>query len=66
MTTSDISRNHAVRLLRFYLKSTRLAAGLTWTTDNDAEVEMLVDYIIDATIQTIDEDRQREAAQTGD
>jgi hypothetical protein len=66
MTTSDISRAKAIHLLRFYLQSTRLAAGLTWTTDNDAEVEMLVDYIIDATIQTIDEDRQREAAQTGD
>ena len=66
MTTSDISRNHAVRLLHFYLKSTRLAVGLTWNSDNDAEVELLVDCIIDAACQQADEERQAQAAQPGE
>lgn len=60
MTTSDISRNSAVRLLRFYLKSTRQAVGLIWDSDNDSEVEMLIDYIIDATCQKIDEQNKQE------
>lgn len=61
MNTSDISRNSAVKLLRFYLKSTRLACGLTWDFDNDGEVELIVDYIIDAACQKIDEEKQTEA-----
>lgn len=63
MNTSDVSRNSAVKTLRFYLKSTRLACGLRWDTDNDTEVEMLVDYIIDAACQKMDEEQKEKEAQ---
>lgn len=64
MATSEISRNQAVKLLRFYLKSTRLAAGLTWDGDNDGEIEMLIDYIIDAATQRMDEEKNDQEAES--
>lgn len=41
-------RKRAVRLLTYYLKSTRVAAGLSWDEDNDAEVDEIVSAILDA------------------
>ena len=41
-------RKRAVRLLAYYLSSTRVAAGLSWDGDNDAEVDEIVGAIIDA------------------
>ncbi len=38
----------AVDILAHYLRTAWEAAGLTWTDDNDLEVERLVELIIEA------------------
>lgn len=41
-------RNEAVRLLIFYMRRAWEAADLAWERDNDAEMEALVDFIVEA------------------
>ncbi len=49
MTSESLQkRKRAVQLLTYYLSSTRVAAGLSWDGDNDAEVDEIVGAIIDA------------------
>jgi len=40
--------NEAKRLLGHYLRTLAKRAGMPWDSDNDAEVDMIVDSIIDA------------------
>lgn len=42
------ARARAAHLLNFYLRQVYEAAGLRWTTDNEAEVMGIVDDLIDA------------------
>lgn len=44
----DQARNSAVSTLSHYLRTAFEAAGLRWDSDNQAEVEGIVDSIIDA------------------
>lgn len=46
MDQYDGKRGTAIANLGHYLKTAWLAAGLTWTEDNDAEVEVIVDAIV--------------------
>lgn len=40
--------SHAKSLLVFYLRQVYESAGLQWDTDNEAEVDTIVEGIIDA------------------
>ena len=42
----------AARLLKSYLKAAFQAAGLKWDSDNDAEIEALVECLIDASTKS--------------
>ncbi len=41
-------REQAKNALRFYFRRCALATGILWDSDNDSEVEEIVDLIIDA------------------
>lgn len=47
-TRPNKDRATAIHLLSFYLQQVYRAAGLHWTSDNDAEIEDLVDAILAA------------------
>lgn len=58
----DHHRGAAVGLLTFYLKRLWEKAGLTWDSDNDAELEILVDNLIAAANVRADEIAEERAA----
>lgn len=45
-------RDRAVRLLTIYLRTIYRSAGLSWTSDNDAEIADLTDDLISASQST--------------
>lgn len=44
-------REQARRLLKFYLRQAYTAAGLRWDSDNDSEIDEIVDLIISAAVE---------------
>jgi hypothetical protein len=44
-------KNEAKKLLKHYFRLAVKAAGGKWDYDNDAEIDTLVDYLIDAAVR---------------
>ena len=45
-------QEQAARLLKSYFRAAFSAVGLTWTWENDGEIEALVDCLIDASVKS--------------
>lgn len=48
------SKNQAVRLAQYYFRTLAEASGVPWDSDNDAEVEAMIEAIIAAGVQRQD------------
>ena len=48
-TIQEIKKAKSVQLLSHYFKTVFKKAGLNWDSDNDSEMQELVDCIIEAT-----------------
>lgn len=53
-------RQRAKRLLKHYLKNLVEAHGHHWNSDNDAEVDEIVDCIIDGAVEAVKESQPSE------
>lgn len=44
-------KHEAVKLATYYFRLIAREAGINWDSDNNAEIEALVDFIIDAAVK---------------
>ncbi len=56
----DNGIGRATHLLQFYMQQAYEAAGLQWGSDNDAEIEDLVECIVNAAQERIEEQDEDE------
>jgi len=43
-------KRKALKLMQYYFRLIAKEAGVNWDRDNDAEIEAMLDYIIDAAV----------------
>jgi len=44
-------KREALKLMQYYFRLIAKKAGVNWNRDNDAEIEAMLDYIIDAAVK---------------
>jgi hypothetical protein len=55
-----VNEERAKRLLRHYIRMVWQAAGLVWDSDNDAEVDDIVDCLIAASVAEMETANERD------
>ena len=51
MASESVAKDRAKRLLKYYFSRLSKPSDLGWNLDNNAEMDDLVDYLIDAAVE---------------